>query len=73
MGVGGRMNSASKGENVDRAVEAVSEEGDQLGKQFGMMIGKALKAHYDDLVDAPVPSKFLDLLAQLESSQDKKS
>ena len=29
-------------------------------------IGRALKAHYDDLVSAPLPAKFLDLLADLE-------
>jgi hypothetical protein len=29
-------------------------------------IGRSLKAHYNDLVHAPVPDKFLELLAQLE-------
>ena len=29
-------------------------------------IGRALKAHYDDLVRAPLPDRFLDLLAELE-------
>ena len=29
-------------------------------------IGRALKAHYDDLVHAPLPEKLLDLLARLE-------
>jgi len=29
-------------------------------------IGRALKAHYDDLVNAPLPQKFLDLLARLD-------
>ena len=45
---------------------------DHLGTQFGLVIGKALKAHYDDLVEAPVPSKFMDLLAQLEAAGGKK-
>ena len=67
------MNSQSKDERVDMQSHIAKEEGDQLGAQFGMMIGKALKAHYDDLVEAPVPSKFLDLLAQLESSEGVKS
>jgi hypothetical protein len=30
-------------------------------------IGKALKAHYADLVDAPLPDKFLELLARFEA------
>ena len=32
-------------------------------------IGRALKAHYDDLVHAPLPEKFLDLLARLEKEE----
>ncbi len=32
-------------------------------------IGQALKAHYDDLVSAPLPQKFLDLLARLEAEE----
>ena len=34
-------------------------------------IGRALKAHYDDLVHAPVPEKLLDLLAQLEAEEEQ--
>lgn len=30
-------------------------------------IGRALEAHYADLVQAPLPDKFLDLLARLEN------
>ena len=29
-------------------------------------IGRALKAHYDGLVQAPMPARLLDLLAELE-------
>ncbi len=32
-------------------------------------IGRSLKAHYDDLINAPIPDKFLVLLAQLEASE----
>ncbi len=32
-------------------------------------IGRSLKAHYDDLINAPVPDKFLVLLAQLEATE----
>jgi hypothetical protein len=34
-------------------------------------IGRSLKAHYDDLVSAPVPDKFLVLLAQLEATEQR--
>ncbi len=29
-------------------------------------IGRALEAHYADLIQAPLPDKFLELLARLE-------
>lgn len=32
-------------------------------------IGKSLKAHYDDLINAPVPDRFLVLLAELEAKE----
>ncbi len=32
-------------------------------------IGRQLKAHYDELVNAPVPDKFLVLLAKLEARE----
>lgn len=32
-------------------------------------IGRSLKAHYDDLVTAPIPDRFLALLAQLEATE----
>ena len=34
-------------------------------------IGRSLKAHYDDIVNAPVPDKFLVLLAQLEAQESR--
>ena len=34
-------------------------------------IGRALKAHYDDLVHAPLPEKLLDLLARLEKEEQR--
>ncbi len=34
-------------------------------------IGRSLKAHYDDIVNAPVPDKFLVLLAQLEATEQR--
>ena len=34
-------------------------------------IGQALKAHYDDLVYAPLPDKFTELLARLEAEEQR--
>ncbi|WP_420101870.1 NepR family anti-sigma factor [Bosea sp. (in: a-proteobacteria)] len=36
-------------------------------------IGRSLKAHYDDIINAPVPDKFLVLLAQLEATEQRAS
>ena len=36
-------------------------------------IGRSLKAHYDDLINAPIPDRFLVLLAQLEATEQRKS
>ena len=35
-------------------------------------IGKHLRAHYDDLVNEPVPDKFMELLEKLEQSVARK-
>jgi hypothetical protein len=32
-------------------------------------IGRSLKAHYDDLIHAPIPDKFIELLAKLEMKE----
>ena len=36
-------------------------------------IGRALKAHYDDLVQAPLPDKFVELLSRLEEKEGRAS
>jgi len=35
-------------------------------------IGKHLRAIYDDVINEPVPSKFMDLLEQLERSTTRR-
>ena len=58
---------------------AMSEPGAGDNDEFEMVldpkvqesIGRSLKAHYDDIVNAPVPDKFLVLLAQLEAIEQR--
>ena len=38
----------------------------ESGAEAVQAIGRALEAHYADLVQAPLPDKFLQLLARLE-------
>ena len=33
-------------------------------------IGRALKAHYDDLVKAPLPDRFNELIASLDAADE---
>ena len=33
------------------------------------LLGRALQSHYNDLVTAPIPDRFLVLLAQLEAKE----
>lgn len=40
-----------------------------LDQRVQEAIGRSLKAHYDDLVQAPIPDRFLVLLAELEAKE----
>jgi len=42
-----------------------------LSAKLQEAIGRSLRAHYDDLIHAPVPDKFLELLARLEAQERK--
>lgn len=44
----------------------------QLDPRIQHEIGKHLRAHYDDIVNEPVPDRFMELLAKLEKSVAQK-
>ena len=46
---------------------AAASEGPSDAKA-AVAIGRALKAHYSDLVQAPLPEKFVELLARFEAA-----
>ncbi len=54
--------------NID-AVENETPSEAALDPKVLEAIGRALKAHYDELVQAPLPEKFLELLARLEAAE----
>ncbi|MGX5735452.1 NepR family anti-sigma factor [Bosea thiooxidans] len=64
---------------MSRLDTAMSETGEGYDDNFDLVldpkvqesIGRSLKAHYDDIVNAPVPDKFLVLLAQLEATEQR--
>ena len=41
----------------------------ELNPKIQDALGQALKAHYDDLINAPIPDRFLVLLAELEAKE----
>ncbi len=46
--------------------------GPQVDSRIQNEIGKHLRAHYDDVMNEPVPDKFMELLMQLEQSVTRK-
>jgi hypothetical protein len=55
------------------AARAEIDEDMALDPRVQESIGRSLKAHYDDLVTAPIPDRFLVLLAQLEATEQRLS
>jgi hypothetical protein len=41
----------------------------ETGSEAAQAIGRALEAHYASLIKAPLPDKFVELLARLEQDQ----
>lgn len=63
-----------KGEEMQTGTGLASSEhaGPQIDSRIQHEIGKHLRAHYDDIVNEPVPDKFMELLAKLEQSVKRK-
>ncbi|RXT51289.1 hypothetical protein B6S44_22060 [Bosea sp. Tri-44] len=61
--------------NVDppQAAPVEPDEDVVLDPRVQESIGRSLKAHYEDLVTAPIPDRFLALLAQLEATERRLS
>jgi hypothetical protein len=54
------------------SVKERARAGARPRQDIGQMIGLALQAHYDDLVAAPMPDRFLALLAELEAREKQR-
>jgi Anti-sigma factor NepR len=66
------MSQSNPAENAtSNPMEDSTLDGAALDPKVLETIGRALKAHYDDLVHAPLPEKFLDLLARLEEEEER--
>jgi hypothetical protein len=53
----------------EMTVPAESLDMPELDSKIRAVIGRALQSHYDDLISAPVPDRFLVLLAELEAQE----
>ena len=60
-------------DSKDRDPVTSEEEQDQpeLDPRIQSAIGRALQAHYDDLIREPIPDRFLVLLAELEAKEQR--
>jgi hypothetical protein len=54
---------------ADRVGDGQPNGAVELDAKIQEALGRALKAHYDDLVSAPIPDRFLVLLAELEAKE----
>jgi hypothetical protein len=59
----------SKGPTLSHSEDSLAADGPQIDERTKALLGRALQAHYDDLVTAPIPDRFLVLLAQLEAKE----
>lgn len=57
------------GSDSDRVGDSHMSGAIELDPKIQEALGRALKAHYDDLVSAPIPDRFLVLLAELEAKE----
>lgn len=43
----------------------------EIDSRIQEVIGRSLKAHYDDIVASPMPDRFLVLLTELEAKEQQ--
>lgn len=60
-------------DNGDTAKTSREQRDGRGNTKLQETIGRSLKAHYSDLIHAPIPDKFLELLARLELTEQRSS
>ncbi len=73
------MVSSSRGPGVTEGLSKMRKDGKAMGSdrvahidpRIQTEIGKHLRAVYDDVINEPVPSRFMELLEKLERSTQK--
>lgn len=72
-GSGGAPNDKGTRMRTDTPGESPRRGGAQIDPRIQNEIGKHLRAIYDDVINEPVPSKFMELLEKLERSTTQKN
>ena len=71
-GSGGARNDMGEGMRTELPGES-SKRSAHIDPRVQHEIGKHLRAIYDDVINEPVPSKFMELLEKLERSTTQKN
>jgi hypothetical protein len=73
--LGSKMNAANpddKPEDESQLTSPASRKpAPELDVRIQHAIGRSLQAHYNDLLSAPIPDRFLALLAELEAKESR--
>ena len=72
-GSGGAPKDKGEGMRTDMPGESLKRGGAHMDPRIQNEIGKHLRAIYDDVINEPVPSKFMELLEKLERSTTQKT
>lgn len=72
-GSGGGPTDEDKGMQAEARSGGSDVSGAKIDSRVQSEIGRHLRAIYDDVIKEPVPSKFLELLEQLEQSTKSKN
>lgn len=62
---------AKPGQKKTHVSDTPSGSNGSLGREVQDVIGKQLRAMYDDLVSQPVPDRFAELLKNLDKQEDE--
>jgi hypothetical protein len=72
-GSGGSRKNKGQKMRADNPAHSPLDSSGQLDLRVQTEIGKRLRAIYDDVINEPVPSKFMELLEKLERSTTQKN
>lgn len=72
---GGSAKARKKGKKMQAGTRqgSLGRDKPRIDPRVQLEIGKHLRAHYEDVINEPVPDKFMELLEKLERSVARKN